>query len=231
MVKILLILKTGELKSSNLNTIDLNNLYKKASFRNGANFEWRTSWPYKGEFITLYSKNTGRESTINKYDLPPPIDNELYYGSMICLKHDNIDIAESSVFTDLTVEDWEKCYEKLFGGFEELGADDSFSSEEEIDPDLLTKEGYKKDGFCVSSGEDGDEDYIEVDDDDDDEAEDEAEDESEDEDEKGDEENAGNNEAEYEEDEEETEDDSDGIEFESEGNSGSELSEDPYLSD
>ena len=45
------------------------------------------------------------------------------------------------------------------GGFESLGEDDSYSSEEGIDPELLTKEGYsKEDGFIVD-GEDEEEEY------------------------------------------------------------------------
>ena len=56
--------------------------------------------------------------------------------------------------TDLNVEEWEQYYEKLYGGFEELGEDDSYSSEEEVDPDMLTKEGYsKEDGFIVDDDE------------------------------------------------------------------------------
>jgi hypothetical protein len=224
MVKILLIQKTGELSSKNINTVDLDNLYKKASFRNGNDFDWRACWPYKDSFITLYSKNGGRSSTINKYDLPPPVDNELYYGTMICLKHDNIDIKQSNVFNDLTVEEWEKCYEKLFGGFEALGADDSFSSEEEIDPELLTKDGYKKDGFVVSDEEDND--YIEDQDDDDIDDVDDGDDV--DGDDVDDEEQTLSK---ADDDETEEEYETDEIEFDSEGDAGSELSEEGYLSD
>ena len=90
-------------------------------------------------------------------------------------------------------EKWEKYYEKLYGGFEDLGEDDSYSSEEEVDPDMLTKEGYsKEDGFVVESDEEiiddeGDEDeedeveeeeYIGGEESDEDESDDASEDES-----------------------------------------------------
>ena len=55
----------------------------------------------------------------------------------------------------LTTAEWTCIYDKLYGGFEDLGEEDSYSSEEEIDPELLTKEGYsKEDGFVVDSDED-----------------------------------------------------------------------------
>ena len=59
---------------------------------------------------------------------------------------------------DTSIEEWNKLYEKLFGGFEDLNNDDSYSDEEEIPEHFKTKEGYsKEDGFIVDSGdEDGD---------------------------------------------------------------------------
>jgi len=222
MVKILVIQKTGELKNTNLNSVDVANLYKKAGFRNDNHFAWRASWPVGNKYITLYAKNSGRESTINKYDLPPPVDKELYYGNMLCIMHDNMDIGNSTQVFDLTVAEWEKCYEKLFGGFEELGEDDSYSSEEEIPEHLKTKEGYsKEDGFIVDSDDEDDGDYIPEDDEDEDD-----EDKSAEEDTLEDVESADS-------DETDEEEDSDEIEYESgeEDEAGSELSEEDYLSD
>ena len=69
-------------------------------------------------------------------------------------------ITDDSVL-DLTLEDWKACYDKLFGGFEDLGEDDSYSSEEEIPLELQTKHGYSKEGgFVVDSDEDEDEDWV-----------------------------------------------------------------------
>ena len=225
MVKILVIQKTGELKNSNLNSVEVSTLYKKAGFRNDNHFAWRASWPVGNKYITLYAKNNGRESTINKYDLPPPVDKELYYGNMLCIMHDHMDIGSSTQVFDLTVDEWEKCYEKLFGGFEELGEEDSYSSEEEIPEHLKTKEGYsKEDGFVVDSEDDGD--YIPEQEDDDDD--DEDQDKSAEEETLEDVESADSDET----DEEEEEEDSDELEYESgEDEAGSELSEEDYVSD
>ena len=223
MVKILVIQKTGELKNTNLNSVEVSSLYKKAGFRNDNHFAWRASWPVGNKYITLYAKNNGRESTINKYDLPPPVYKELYYGSMLCIMHDHMDIGSSTQIFDLTVDEWEKCYAKLFGGFEELGEEDSYSSEEEIPEHLKTKEGYSKEGgFVVDSDDEDDGDYI-------------PEEEEEDDDDKSveeetleDVESADSDET----DEEEEEEDSDELEYESgEDEAGSELSEEDYVSD
>merc|ERR1712100_606387 len=60
---------------------------------------------------------------------------------------------------DLTLDEWEKVYEKLFGGFENIEEEEDESSEEYVDPENLTKEGYDKtDGFIVD-----DEDSISLD--------------------------------------------------------------------
>ena len=68
----------------------------------------------------------------------------------------------------LTLEEWEKCYEKLFGGFESLGEDDSDETDEldEISDSEKTKEGYHKDGFVVDDDDDEDEEYLPDDDED-----------------------------------------------------------------
>ena len=59
---------------------------------------------------------------------------------------------------------WEKMYEKLFGGFEDLAAtciEDELEIDEldAIPSEKKTKNGYLKDGFVVDS-DDTDEDYI-----------------------------------------------------------------------
>ena len=161
MVKVIIIDKTCNLKSSVVKNFDINMLYKKCNLRKKDNFEKRHTWKIDNtNFVSCFSKDKGRESSINKYDLPPPIDNVLYYGSILLVKHDTEELNNENV-TDLSVEDWEKHYEKLFGGFEDLGEEDSYSDEEEIPEHLQTKQGYSKEGgFIVSDDEEEDEEYI-----------------------------------------------------------------------
>ena len=154
-VKCVVIDKKTNKKNVNLNTDDF---YKKCGFRNDKDFEHRNTWKEKdnGEeiYLSVFAKNKGRANSENKYELPPPIDNDLFYGSIMIVKHKEKDDYKLNDLIDLTVEEWEKYYEKLYGGFEDLGEDDSYSSEEEVDPDMLTKEGYsKEDGFIVDDDE------------------------------------------------------------------------------
>ena len=92
--------------------------------------------------------------------MPPPLDNTLYFGSMILIKHQTKNINNNNV-KDISLEEWNKIYEKLFGGFEDLNDNDSYSEEEEIPEHFKTKEGYsKEDGFIVDDDDSDDEDYI-----------------------------------------------------------------------
>ena len=182
----ILIDKTGELKEVKIN--DIENLYKTCKLKKPDNFELRHTWKVKlkGEKykIILYAKDEGRANTENKYDLPPPIDNDLFFGSMLVIGNNDDD-----EIIDMSIELWEQIYEKLFGGFENL-KDTAKEDEEEEDeleniPDnMKTKEGYLKDGFIVENEDDEDDDLdYEAEDDDDDEAEFDDDDDEDDEDE------------------------------------------------
>jgi len=161
MVKLVVVDKACNKKCTDMKNFDINLLYKKCGLRKQDNFECRHTWKINNNyFVSCFSKNKGRESSINKYDLPPPIDNVLYYGSVLLVKHTDEELKNDNV-DDLLLENWENNYEKLFGGFEDLGEEDSYSDEEEIPEHLKTKEGYsKEDGFVVDDDEEEDEDYV-----------------------------------------------------------------------
>jgi len=222
MVKLIIVDKSCNLKSSDLKNFDIEMLYKKCGLRKNDNFEKRHTWKIDStNFVSCFSKDKGRESSINKYDLPPPIDNELYYGSMLLIKHDTAELSNGNV-SDLSTEDWEKYYEKLFGGFEDLGEEDSYSDEEEIPEHMKTKEGYsKEDGFIVDDDEEEDDDYI-PEEDEEEEEEAETTTDAEEEDGMGQDSDIDDGEEEEEEEEEEDED------YDSE-DLGSELSEESYI--
>ena len=104
-------------------------------------------------YIHIFAKNTGRHGTINKYELPPPIDNDLFYGTVAVVASTDKD-NENTV--DVTVEMWNQIYDKLMGGFEDLDNDenDSEDEEEEIPEKYRTEQGYSKEtNFVVDDGE------------------------------------------------------------------------------
>lgn len=222
MVKLIIVDKGANLKCSDVKNFDMDTLYKKCNLRKKDHFDKRHSWKIDSEhFVTLFSKDKGRANSENKYDLPPPLDNTLYFGSIVLVKHQTKNINNNNV-THISIEEWNKLYEKLFGGFEDLNNDDSYSDEEEIPEHLKTKEGYsKEDGFIVDDDEDLNEDYIPE------ESEEEAHSstDSADEDEEimGEESDIGNTEEDEDEDDEEEEYEN------SDSDIGSELSEESYV--
>ena len=171
MVKVLIIDKACSLKCSQFKNFDIDNLYKKANLRKKDNFKLRHTWSVNKDnmFISIYSKDKGRANNENKYDFPPPVDNNLFFGNCVLFAKDS-----DNDYIDLSIELWNKIYEKLFGGFENLDAtaqddEDEEDELENIPAEMKTKEGgYLKDDFIV---------------DDDDEPDEEAEDEDEDEEE------------------------------------------------
>ena len=177
MVKVIIVDKGCTLKVSEIKNLEIETFYKKCKFRNNNDFDKRTTWKMSNNnYVSIYSKNKGRANSENKYDLPPPVDSDLYYGAILLVKHTDEEINNNNC-EDLSIDEWNTLYTKLFGGFEDLGDEDSYSDEEEIPANMKTKEGYsKEDGFIVDDDEDMDE---EDEDDDEDEDEDEDEDDSE----------------------------------------------------
>tara|TARA_B100000683_G_scaffold250039_1_gene264771 strand:- start:282 stop:962 length:681 start_codon:yes stop_codon:yes gene_type:complete len=221
MVKLIIVDKGGNLKCSEVKNFNTETLFKKCNLRKKDNFNKRTTWKMNNDYyVSLFAKDKGRATSENKYDLPPPIDKELYFGSMILVKHCYNDLTNETA-EDFSLEEWNKLYEKLFGGFEDLGDDDSYSEEEDIPSHFQTKQGYsKEDGFVVSDDEEEDEEYIPEEEDDEEEATSSTDDAEED---------GMGQESEIEEEEEEEEDDEDEEEEEYESDIGSELSEESYI--
>lgn len=156
MASLVLIESNGTTKTLKSKEITNENLYKKCGFRVSDDFIKRHTWrvKLKGDderyIVSLWAKKTGKANFENKYDFPPPVDNELYFGTCALVRTN-----EEGEFIDLTKNLWEKIYEKLFGGFEDLGEEDEYSEDEleNVDPKLLTSHGYLKDDFVVSDKE------------------------------------------------------------------------------
>jgi hypothetical protein len=106
--------------------------------------------------ISLYGKTTGRATQENKYELPPPLDNTLFFGSIILINKD-----ENGEYKSISEKEWDAVYEALYGGFEDIGDEDSEEeedAEDEYDDLEKTKSGYAKDGFIVDDDSEMDED-------------------------------------------------------------------------
>lgn len=148
MPSILIIEKNGTIKSLNTKNLNEDDLYKKAGFKTSTDFECHTTWNVelggKKYSISLYGKKNGRANQENKYEFPPPVDSILYFGNCVLVNRKN------DTYEDLSVSDWEKVYEHLYGGFEDLdNSDSSEESDEEIKSMPKTKSGYVMDDFIV----------------------------------------------------------------------------------
>jgi hypothetical protein len=166
-VSVVVVNKTGVLKDRTIKQYDETVLYKEAGFKSGDGFALQTIWKKesinRGFSVSLYAKVKGKAGQENKYDFPPPVDSVLYFGSCLLIA-----TSPDGSKTDLHVKDWIAIYEHLFGGFEDIGSQDSEEESEDdlSDPDVpRTKEGYVKDGFIVDDedeeDDDEDEEYVE----------------------------------------------------------------------
>jgi hypothetical protein len=162
---VIIVERLGSLKLLSIKDFKLEELYKKCGFKKAEDFVKQSEWSLKHDgkkyYVQVYGKTDGRANSENKYDFPPPIDNKLFYGSCAIIGQIKKDDG-SRMYTNLSIPIWDKIYEKLFGGFEDLSSTAKEDEEEEdelenIPKERKTKEGYLKDGFVVDGSDDDDE--------------------------------------------------------------------------
>lgn len=151
MTIILVIDKTGTIKETSIKNYDEKILYKKAGLKTDTDFKIQYTFELKHNnkkySISLFGRIIGKPNYENKYDFPPPIDNTMFFGSCILVRNDIL----TNTPIDLNSKLWNVLYNELFGGFEDINDSDSDSDEEDnnVEPSLLTKEGYLKDDFVT----------------------------------------------------------------------------------
>ena len=177
-LEILIVERLGGIKLLSVKDYKQEELYKKCGFKKAEDFKKQTEWSVKISgtkyIVQLFAKTEGRANSENKYDFPPPVDTKLFYGScaLVCqIKNSD----GTKMLTNLSVSIWDRIYEKLFGGFEDLSKTAKEDEEEEdelanVPKEKKTKQGYLKDGFVVDSSdtEDADEEQEDTEDGDDD---------------------------------------------------------------
>ena len=144
----------GNLRSSNLKDGSVDTVYKRCGFRRPTGFILRHRWKAlkPDSHIAVYARDHGKAGNENKYDLPPPVDETLFYGSIALIQ-----TSADGCVEGLSIAEWEKNYEHLFGGFDDIAAT-AEEDEDEVDeladvPDAeKTKHGYLKDGWIVDDG-------------------------------------------------------------------------------
>ena len=156
--------KNGSLKDADIkeSVICAEELSKKCKFKKVDGFIKRTEWNYSSKnendnsshkiIVELWAKDDGLANHENKYEFPPPVDSELFFGACALVARDS-----KNNYVNLTKDKWNKIYEYLFGGFESLVVNDDDDDEEEdelesVPKNRKTRDGYLKDGFVVDGG-------------------------------------------------------------------------------
>jgi hypothetical protein len=160
-LNIIIVERTGTLKMLAIKDFKEEELFKKCGFKKAEDFlkqtEWNVKYDGKKYYIQVFAKADGRANSENKYDFPPPIDTKLFYGCCAIVAYlKNSDGTKT--YTNLSIPLWDKIYEKLFGGFEDLAATAIEDENEEdelanVPKEKKTKQGYLKDGFVVDSSD------------------------------------------------------------------------------
>jgi len=124
-LSVIIVEKTGVLKMLAIKEFKEEDLFKKCGFKKSEDFNKQTEWNVKCEskkyLVSVYAKVDGRANSENKYDFPPPIDTKLFFGNCVILAKVKNDEGKQ-LYTNLSLDLWEKIYEKLFGGFEDLSS-------------------------------------------------------------------------------------------------------------
>lgn len=145
MNRILIATKNGDLIGHNYGTKQENELFKVAGFKNDNYFSCCAKWLVqnkkgKSYLYCVYGKTNGRANSENKYEFPPPIDNLLLFCNCVIVKMKNNKIV------DLDLDEWLYIYDKLYGGFEDVGSEEDSEDEESV---KRLKCGYEDDGFVI----------------------------------------------------------------------------------
>ena len=157
-IGVVIVEKTGVLKNLCIKTFSHDDLYKKCGFKSKENFNKHCDWRIKKADLTyivsLYGKDTGKAMSENKYDFPPPCDTTLLFGNCVLVCHTSYKGETGDPLLEtMDVELWEKLYEKLFGGFEDLAATQKEDDEElyvQINPkNVLPKKEEKHVNKCL----------------------------------------------------------------------------------
>jgi hypothetical protein len=157
-LKYVLIEKSGEcVGKTSKDGLSVSVLYKKCGFKKQDGFDEVGHWQMEdGLEVFVYGRTDGKAGSENKFDFPPPIDKQLFFGNMAVVATMN------GTYVDLDVNHWGEIYSVLMGGFEDIGSEDSEEEEEdeEIPIEDQTSHGYLKDDFVVEDESEEEEDDV-----------------------------------------------------------------------
>jgi len=151
-VQVIIVNKNATTTPYQIKNYDENKLFKKCGFKSCNGFNCFTTWTVEitddeKYMVRLYGKKSGKATSENKYEFPPPVDNLLLFGNVVLVAF----TPSNDKVVNLTPKLWKRIEKKLFGGFETLETTEQEEIDEldDVSPSLKTKCGYLKDGFVV----------------------------------------------------------------------------------
>ena len=118
-------IKKCDLKQSTLTNENLLTLFKKKKVP-----EQIGTYEYGQLILTLFGYIEGKAGTENKHDLPPPNDETLCFGDILVIACKKPATWKTPV--SFTLAQYEAFYQKQFGGFDDIGSEDSDTDSESI---------------------------------------------------------------------------------------------------
>lgn len=102
------------------------------------------TWKYNNCDFVIYGCENGNAGEENKYDLPPPIDCELYFNDLYIIKLSNEKIQ------NLGIEEYNNFYNDCFGGFEDIQSTDN-EEEDELSEHTSDRDFIDDDNISMGS--------------------------------------------------------------------------------
>jgi len=99
--------------------------------------ERECDFDYKDRIVSIFAFSEDKDGNINKHELPPPIDNNIYYGDIFVICHNKDGLC------NISKKEYKEFYETAFGGFDDI---DNETDEEDDDDD----DGEDMKDFIVS---------------------------------------------------------------------------------
>jgi len=132
--------------------------------------ERECDFDYKDKIVSIFAFSEDKDGNINKHELPPPIDNNIYYGDIFVICHNKDGLC------NISKKEYKEFYETAFGGFDDIDNETDEGEDDDDDDDgedmkdfIVSDDDVETSNYSTSSEED-------VDDDDEDEDEDEEDD-------------------------------------------------------
>ena len=157
----LLLKKSGDIVEVDVSDINLNSINSswitslKTKIPNkgiNSSFSEIDYYNYKKQLFILWGYSDGNAGQENIHELPPPLDKRLLFGDIVVASFDEV----TGILNNLNVSLYEDFYKTMYGGFEDLGSEDSELS----DPDDMWRYNSEEDPDYAPSEECSSEEYI-----------------------------------------------------------------------